>query len=144
MIPSRIELLDAMPLTDNGKLDRRAVLALLESAAEGAADSTPRNEVESALLDIFAGVLGGTELGVHDDFFQLGGDSVLATTAIARIREWLDADHALVADIFAARTIAALAERLTAADPQPGRLAQVARVYLEVAGMSDAEVLAQT
>ncbi|MEU4837288.1 amino acid adenylation domain-containing protein [Nocardia testacea] len=144
MIPSRIELLDAMPLTDNGKLDRRAVLALLESGAAGEAAATPRNEVESALLDIFAGVLGGTELGVHDDFFRLGGDSVLATTAIARIREWLDADYALVADIFAARTAAALAERLTAADPQPGRLGQVARVYLEVAGMSDAEVLAQT
>ncbi|MGA6207309.1 amino acid adenylation domain-containing protein [Nocardia testacea] len=144
MIPSRIELLDAMPLTDNGKLDRRAVLALLESGAEVAADAAPRNEVESALLDILAGVLGGAELGVHDDFFQLGGDSVLATTAIARIREWLDADYAMVADIFAARTTAALAERLTAADPQPGRLGQVARVYLEVAGMSDAEVLAQT
>ncbi|NUP26771.1 MAG: amino acid adenylation domain-containing protein [Nocardia sp.] len=144
MIPSRIELLDAMPLTGNGKLDRRAVLALLESTAGGTADSAPRDEVESALRDIFAGVLGGAELGVHDDFFQLGGDSVLATTAIARIREWLDADHALVADIFATRTIAALAQRLTAADPQPGRLAQVARVYLEVAGMSDAEVLAQT
>ncbi|WP_328398751.1 non-ribosomal peptide synthetase [Nocardia sp. NBC_00416] len=144
MVPARIEILDAMPLTGNGKLDRRAVLALLESDSGTVVDSAPRNDVETALLDIVAGVLGGDGIGVHDDFFQLGGDSVLATTAIARIRDWLDADHALVADIFAARTIAALAQRLTASDPRPGRLAQVSRVYLEVAGMSDDEVLAQT
>lgn len=144
MIPSRIELLDAMPLTANGKLDRRAVVALLESDSGPAVDGSARNDVEAALLDIVGGVLGGAEIGVHDDFFRLGGDSVLATTVIARVREWLDAEHALVADIFAARTVAALAERLVATDPQPGRLEQVARVYLEVAGMSDDEVLAQT
>ncbi len=144
MIPARIEILDEMPLTDNGKLDRRAVQARLAADPAATVGNAPRDEVEAALLDIVSGVLGGAAIGVHDDFFRLGGDSVLATTAIARIREWLDAEQALVADIFAARTVAALAARLTTADPQPGRLAQVARVYLEVAGMSDDEVLAQT
>lgn len=144
MTPSRIELLDAMPLTANGKLDRRAVVALLESDSGPTVDGAARNDVEAALLDIVGTVLGGAEIGVHDDFFRLGGDSVLATTVIARVREWLDAEHALVADIFAARTVAALAERLVAKDPQTGHLEQVARVYLEVAGMSDEEVLAQT
>nr|WP_069161975.1 non-ribosomal peptide synthetase [Nocardia altamirensis] len=141
MIPTRIELLEQMPLTGNGKLDRRAVIALLAPAAADLTDSRPRTDVEAALADIVGGVLGGGTIGVHDDFFERGGDSVLATTVIARVREWLDADHALVADIFAARTIAGLAQRLEAKD---SRLPQVAKMYLEVAAMSDDEVLAQT
>ncbi|MFG1794467.1 amino acid adenylation domain-containing protein [Nocardia sp. NPDC049149] len=141
MIPARIEVLDQMPLTGNGKLDRRAVLALLAPGAAEATDNLPRTDVEAALADIVGGVLDVDTIGVHDDFFQRGGDSVLATTVIARVREWLDVEQALVADIFAARTIAGLAQRLQAKD---SRLPQVAKMYLEVAALSDDEVLAQT
>ncbi|WP_051161579.1 non-ribosomal peptide synthetase [Nocardia brevicatena] len=144
MVPSRIEFLKSMPLTGNGKLDRRAVAALLETDAGTVPDGRPRTEVEAALADIVAGVLELDDIGVHDDFFRSGGDSVLATTVIARVREWLDADYAVVADIFAARTVSALAQRLQERDPQEGRLPQIARMYLEVAAMSDEEVLAQT
>ncbi|MEV6427912.1 amino acid adenylation domain-containing protein [Nocardia sp. NPDC051463] len=146
MIPTRVEFLEQLPLTENGKLDRRAVIALLEPGAGDGANSAPRNDIESALADIVAGVLGVDSIGVHDDFFGLGGDSVLATTVIARVREWLEADHALVADMFATRTIARLAERLGRREADrgnPGRLAVVARLYLEVAAMTDAEVMAE-
>ncbi|MBH0777627.1 non-ribosomal peptide synthetase [Nocardia bovistercoris] len=146
MIPTRVEYLERMPLTDNGKLDRRAVLALLESGPKESENSAPRTDVEAALADIVAGVLGADAIGVHDDFFGLGGDSVLATTVVARVREWLDLDHALVADIFATRTVAGLAERLgerEAARGTPDRLAEVARLYLEVAAMSDEEIMAE-
>jgi mycobactin phenyloxazoline synthetase len=143
MIPTRVEILDQMPLTANGKLDRRAVVALLEPAAGEAHDSAPSSDVEAALVDIVAGVLGVAVVGVHEDFFSLGGDSVLATTVIARVREWLEADQALVADIFASRNIAALATRLLDKESQPGRLAAVAKLYLEVAALSDEEILAQ-
>ncbi|TQM28946.1 non-ribosomal peptide synthetase [Nocardia bhagyanarayanae] len=146
MIPTRIELLDDMPLTDNGKLDRRAVVALLEPSAQDTADLAPRTPLESALAAIVAEVLGVPRLGVHDDFFGLGGDSVLATTAIARVREWLDAEHALVADILVGRTVAGLAERLLAKEAEagtPDRLDEVAKLYLEVAAMTDEEILAQ-
>ncbi|WP_216912377.1 non-ribosomal peptide synthetase [Nocardia noduli] len=146
MIPTRVEYLDRMPLTDNGKLDRRAVIALLEPGAGDTANSAARNEVEAALAEIVAGVLGAESVGVHDDFFALGGDSVLATTVIARVREWLEVDHALVADIFATRTVASLAERLGKREADrgtPDRLPAVARLYLEVAAMSDEEILAE-
>ncbi|MFI6171260.1 amino acid adenylation domain-containing protein [Nocardia sp. NPDC051052] len=146
MIPTRIEILDRMPLTDNGKLDRRAVLALLEPAAAEARDADPHGPLEAALAAIVAAVLGVDRIGVHDDFFAAGGDSVLATTAIARVREWLDVDHALVADILIGRTVADLARRLSAKETErgtPGRLPVVAALYLEVAAMSDDEVLAQ-
>jgi mycobactin phenyloxazoline synthetase len=135
MIPTRIEHLDRIPLTANGKLDRRAVVALLEApehSFHGALDSSPRNELEAALAEIVAEVLGHAgekSVGVHDDFFALGGDSVLATSVVARTR-----------------TVAGFAERLDkreAARGTPHRLAAVARHYLEVAALTDEEVLAQ-
>ncbi|MFF0493034.1 amino acid adenylation domain-containing protein [Nocardia sp. NPDC004068] len=144
MIPTRVEILDPMPLTPNGKLDRREVLARLRANAAEAQDNSPRGPLETALVDIVAGVLGAERVGVHDDFFALGGDSVLATTVIARVREWLDAPHAVVSDLFATRTVAGLAERLAARESDPARLTTVAELYLEVAAMSDEEILAQT
>jgi mycobactin phenyloxazoline synthetase len=151
MVPTRIEYLDRIPLTSNGKLDRRAVLALLEApeVADGAPDSAPRNDLEAALAEIVGEVLGraGQEaVGVHDDFFALGGDSVLATTVVARVRDWLDVDHAVVTDLFATRTVAGFAERLDnreAARGTPQRLAVIARHYLEIAALTDEEVLAE-
>ncbi|BAH50571.1 non-ribosomal peptide synthetase [Rhodococcus opacus] len=141
MIPERIVTLETFPLTPNGKLDRRALWAVLDD--DGAATPAfvaPRTSLEAALADVVGTVLERREVGASDDFFALGGDSVLATTAIARIRDWLDAPHATVADIFAARTVAELAHRLDANDAVPGRLERVAEVYLEVAGMDDEEI----
>lgn len=144
MVPARVEFLTRMPLTANGKLDRRAVVRLLEPEAEEDQVTAPRDDVEAALADIVATVLGVDAIGVHDDFFGRGGDSVLATTVIARVREWLQADHALVADLFATRTVARFAERLQEREGNDGRLPAVARLYLEVASMTDEEILAQT
>ena len=146
MIPTRIEILERMPLTDNGKLDRRAVAALLEPDAARAVDARPRTALETALATIVAEVLGVERIGVHDDFFGAGGDSVLATTAVARIREWLEVDHALVADLLVGRTVAGLAGRLVERETErgtPDRLDAVAELYLEVAAMTDEEILAQ-
>jgi mycobactin phenyloxazoline synthetase len=149
MVPTRIVSVGQFPLTSNGKLDRRAVAALLEPEAlnaEAAAAAPPRNDVEAALAEIVAEVLSVTSVGVQDDFFALGGDSVLATTVIARVRDWLEADHAVVADLFATRTVAGFAERLNKREAQrgtPERLAVIASHYLEIAAMSDEEVLQQ-
>src|SRR5208282_5485942 len=83
MIPTRSVFLERMPLSSNGKLGRRAVVALLEPEAAEAAnaqDSGPRDDVEAALAVIFTEVLGRTDqasVGVQADFFALGGDSVL-------------------------------------------------------------------
>ncbi len=145
MIPTRITVLERIPLTPNGKVDRGAVTALLDEQGYQGDGGVARNDVEAALVQIVTEVLGVESAGVHDDFFALGGDSVLATTAIARVRDWLDVEHATVADLFATRTVAGLAERLQARESQrgtPGRLAVVARHYLEVAAMTDEEVLA--
>ncbi len=150
MVPTRIVFFGQFPLTSNGKLDRRALAALLEPEAAQPLDAghrAPRNDVEAALAEIIAAVLGVNSVGVHDDFFALGGDSVLATTVIARVRDWLDIDHAVVADLLGTRTVACFAERLSireAGRGTPDRLAVIARHYLEVAAMTDEEVLAES
>jgi mycobactin phenyloxazoline synthetase len=149
MVPTRTVFFEQFPLTSNGKLDRRAVAALLEpEAAEApdAEDGAPRNDLEAALAEIVAEVLGVDSIGVHDDFFARGGDSVLATTVIARVRDWLEIDHAVVTDLFATRSVAGFAARLDkreAARGTPQRLAVIARHYLDIASMTDEEVLAE-
>jgi mycobactin phenyloxazoline synthetase len=147
MVPTRTVFFEQIPLTSNGKLDRRAVAALLEPETSAPEDGAPRNDVQAAFADIVAEVLGVDLVGVHDDFFALGGDSVLATTVIARVRDLLEIDHALVADLYATRTVAGLAERLDKREAQrgmPDRLAVIARHYLDVAALTDEEVLTES
>ena len=146
MIPRHLLLVDRIPFTDAGKVDRRAVTALLTAGVAGAQPDHRRcaTPVEAALAAIIGEVLGldpARPMQADDDFFTLGGDSVLATQAVSRICTWLDTPTVMTADIFAGRTVAALAARLTARQAEPGRLEQVAELYLEISGMAAAEVL---
>ncbi|MBF6179387.1 non-ribosomal peptide synthetase [Nocardia otitidiscaviarum] len=146
MIPTRVELLAELPFTANGKPDRKAIVTLLAAGERVSEFVAPRTDLERALADIVAAVLGRDRVGATDDFFALGGDSVLATAVVARVREWLDSPDTVVADFFAARTVAGLAQRLLEREQRtatPGRLATVAAMYLEVAALSDEAVLAQ-
>jgi mycobactin phenyloxazoline synthetase len=147
MVPAQIVVVEAIPFTAGGKIDRRAVATLLErelaerAPGETATFTAPSTTLERALTRIVAEVLGRKGFGVDDDFFALGGDSVLATQTVARVREWLDAPHVAVSDIFAARTVAALARLLIAHENGSGRLEAVAELYLEVTQMDSADVL---
>jgi mycobactin phenyloxazoline synthetase len=145
MIPRRFEIVDRIPFTVGGKTDRRAVARILADTVNtgdlATGRRTPSTALESALAVIVAELVGAREVCVDDDFFELGGDSVLATTAVARIRDWLDTPTVMVADIFATRTVAALAARLAEREPGSRRLEQVAELYLEVADMDNADVL---
>lgn len=147
MIPKIIVVTDRIPFTVNGKIDRTAVARLLADAEPPAAAAyrAPTGPLESALVSIVAEVLDieSDTIGVDDDFFSLGGDSVMATQVIARVRDWLDSPTVLVTDMFAARCVAKLAERLVARERDAERLSAVAEVYLEVAGMDSAAVLSE-
>ncbi|SPM41825.1 Non-ribosomal peptide synthetase component F, partial [Mycobacterium numidiamassiliense] len=149
MIPRHIVAMESIPFTDAGKIDRRAVAAHLSAAVAGSGMDAPgyrapSTALESALVAIVVDLLGLDRVGVDDDFFALGGDSVLATQAVARIRAWLDTPNVMVADIFANRTVSALARLLGRGERDSGRLDQVAELYLEVIGMDADSVLAES
>ncbi|MCG5262391.1 amino acid adenylation domain-containing protein [Cupriavidus gilardii] len=82
MVPAQIVPLNQLPVTSNGKLDRRA---LPEPVWETHAYVAPRNDVETMLATIWQEVLGAERVGIHDDFFELGGHSLLLTQLVSRL-----------------------------------------------------------
>ncbi len=111
MVPGAVVLLDALPLTAGGKLDRARLPA---PAPEGAREYVaPRTLSEALLAETWAGVLGVERVGAEDDFFALGGHSLLAMRVVARVREAFGVDLPVHA-VFEAPTLAALAERVEA------------------------------
>lgn len=144
MIPTVFAVTDRIPFS-NGKIDRRAVLQRLSEAELPACRGrrAPETALEKAIAAILGEVLGRTDVGADDDFFSLGGDSVMATAAVARMRDWLDTPTVMVPDVFAARSVEELARRLIAREPLSDRLEQVADLYLEISGMDGAEVASE-
>lgn len=128
MVPSGIKVLDEIPLSGNGKVDRRALPAL--DAGADRAVRLPRNAREALLAELFADVLEVPTIGIDDDFFDLGGNSLLATKLVSRLRTALGADVA-IRSIFEHPTVADLAPQLGAggthqplvAHPDRGELA---------------------
>jgi amino acid adenylation domain-containing protein len=111
MIPSTIVVLEALPLTPNGKVDRKALPEPGESEIGGAAYVAPRNEIEKKLTEIWQEVLGLEKIGIHDSFFNLGGNSLLGIRIVNKIQEWLE-EVVHVTILFLAPTIEALAVKL--------------------------------
>lgn len=109
MIPSVFVGLGALPLTPNGKLDRKALPEPDVGARFGHVFVAPRNRTEEMLARIWAEVLRIDEIGVHDNFFDLGGHSLLSTQIASRIRNAFGFDVPLKA-VFEAQTVAEMAE----------------------------------
>ena len=145
MIPQILVATDRIPFTVGGKIDRKAVAQRLAQAGAPAQRvyRAPSTHLQKALAAIVGEVLARTDVSVDDDFFALGGDSVLATTVVARVRDWLDTPTVGVPDIFATRTVEMLAARLADRETGSDRLEQVAELYLEISDMDNAEVVSE-
>jgi amino acid adenylation domain-containing protein len=112
MVPSTFVTLETLPLTPSGKVDRRAL-----PPPEGvrpdlkAAYAPPRTPVEEVLAELWARSLGVERVGVHDDFFDLGGHSLIATQLVSQVRRAFEVEIPL-RELFEAPTVADLAERV--------------------------------
>jgi len=113
MIPAEFTWLDCLPLTPNGKVDRSAL-----PVSDPAAKPTRTGEVQARLSDILTGLVGVKEIGGDDNFFQLGGSSLLGAQLIARIREAFGVDLTL-RKLFQAPTVSALSRVIELSPPKP-------------------------
>ncbi|CAD5967368.1 non-ribosomal peptide synthetase [Planktothrix agardhii] len=118
MVPSAFVILESLPLTSNGKVDRRALPAPdFQSEEQYVA---PRNPIEEILASIWVKVLKVEQVGIHDNFFELGGHSLLATQLISRIRKAFKVEMPL-RELFVAPTVAALAQVIKRVSEQEER-----------------------
>ncbi len=111
MVPAAVVVLEALPLTVNGKLDRRALPA--PEYQNVARYRAPETAVEHSIADIYAHVLGVEQVGIDDSFFDLGGDSISAMRVIAAINTALDVDLA-VRTLFESPSVHALSGHVDA------------------------------
>ena len=116
MVPAAFVHLERMPLTPNGKLDRKALPAPQGDAFASRQYEAPQGELEQTLAGLWCEVLKLERVGRHDNFFELGGHSLLAVQLVSRIRKVLNVEVAL-SELFAHPELAALAARLESASP---------------------------
>jgi acyl carrier protein len=109
MVPSTFVQLQALPLTANGKVDRRAVPApSMQQEPRSGSATRARNPVEETVAAIWCEVLGRSQVGMHEDFFDIGGHSLLATRLLARVQAVLQVEISL-RSLFEVPTVAGLA-----------------------------------
>ncbi|GAA0613066.1 non-ribosomal peptide synthase/polyketide synthase [Streptomyces crystallinus] len=113
MVPSLFVPLRQLPLTPNGKLDRQALPAPGPARPGGRAHIPPRTDTERRVARIWSDVLGVADIGVDDNFFALGGDSILSMQVVSRLRR--DGLHLATRDLFTHQTLGALADVVRAA-----------------------------
>ncbi len=116
MIPTQIMRLDGFPLTPNGKIDRKALPTPNIEVQSGY--EPPRNKIEQKLTEIWSGVLDCQKIGIHDNFFDLGGHSILAIKLLNQIQESFNQKLSL-SRLFQNPTIAQLAQKLSQIEVQP-------------------------
>ena len=139
MWPASFIVLDALPRSDNGKVDRNALpvdQAGVEIQEEYVA---PGTALEQVLAGIFAEILSLDRAGANDNFFDLGGHSLLATQVLSRVREAFHLELPLRM-LFTAPTIAAFAAAILENEAERKRVEQTAELLLKVASLSDEDV----
>ncbi|HEX3128876.1 MAG TPA: non-ribosomal peptide synthase/polyketide synthase, partial [Thermoanaerobaculia bacterium] len=127
MVPSAIVSLDAMPLTPNGKVDRKALAGIEPVRRTAGVYRAPRTITEERLAGIWRDLLGVERIGVEDNFFSLGGHSLMATRMVSRIRDAFGAELPL-RTLFEAPTLESLAGRVETS----GRAAESRIVEVEM------------
>jgi amino acid adenylation domain-containing protein len=140
MIPTAFVFLDKLPLTPNGKIDRQALPALDSNRRElQPAYVAPRTAVETVVAGIWAEVLDLDHVGVFDNFFTLGGHSLMSTRIVVRIREAFQVDVPLHR-IFSEPTVAGLSSALLDCSDRPEVSEKTAELLIKLSDLSDDQV----
>ena len=135
MVPYAVVVLDAFPVTAQGKTDPRALPAPGPRRGGAAAGARPRNAVEAQVAEIWAEVLSVSDVGLSDDFFRVGGHSLAAVRLLSRVRERFGRGVALP-DFMANPTVAHMASLLAATTPPDTRAPARALIDLTRGGTS--------
>jgi acyl-coenzyme A synthetase/AMP-(fatty) acid ligase len=140
MQPSAFVILDSLPLTSSGKVDRRALPAPARSRQQvDSVYAAPKKSVEKVLAKLWAEVLGVAVVGVDDDFLQLGGDSLLGARIVVSVNENFSPKNPLKI-LFETPTVARLAGYLIEQETMPGEVEKIAEIVLKVDAMSADEI----
>ncbi|MBV9788338.1 MAG: amino acid adenylation domain-containing protein [Chloroflexi bacterium] len=124
MLPSAFVVLEALPLSPNGKLDRKALPKPEQGASQQRVYVAPRTELEKSIAEIWASVLHVEQVGLEDNFFDLGGHSLLAMQVHSKLREHIGRDISML-DLFKYTTVGALARFLSQAEPETSAIEQI-------------------
>ena len=139
MVPSVFVVLDSFPLTPNGKVDRKALPEPKNSrVALAQAYTAPRNSVEAIIARVWSEILGVKTIGVHDNFFDLGGHSLKATQVVSRLRAELRSEIPL-RHLFEFTTIAELAAVIDSKTIRQLNSDKLDRLMSEIEAMSEEE-----
>jgi amino acid adenylation domain-containing protein len=140
MLPSAFIMLDELPLTANGKLDRTR-LSAVDTARPGLENTfvAPTNPVEEVVAGIWADVLGIKEVGIQDNFFALGGHSLLAAQVIKQICDTFHIEF-FMRQLFERPTVAGLAAVLVEDAQRRARIERIAELLIELDQLPDEEI----
>ena len=138
-VPDLFVEVSAFPLNAAGKIERKSLPAIARSTeSETAGLPETSTDLERVLTSVYAVVLGQTKIGLRDSFFDLGGNSLLATQAVSRIRDLLRVDLSVPA-LFESPGVEELAARLLREQAAPGRLEKIAQVVIKYQSLSEEE-----
>ena len=143
MIPRRFQILDSLPLSANGKIDRSALP--IPNQSGGSEYTPPRNDLDRQIIELWKQLLGRERVGIHDDFFNLGGNSLLAIQLLGQLRTQI-APNLTMAQLFGALTPAKQAELIRSLADTPSEanpIVPVAREETPLEHLSDDDVTAQ-
>jgi mycobactin phenyloxazoline synthetase len=141
MVPRAVEIVDLLPLTVNGKVDRSALASLLTQPRESRPAVRPMSDAETLVATIWRDLLGVTSVAADDNFFDLGGTSLIGLQVVSRLRKLFPIPLAQSA-LFARPTVAGVVELLRDAEDQPGKVEAVARAYHKLRSMPAVELAA--
>jgi amino acid adenylation domain-containing protein len=143
LVPGRFAIHDALPLTRNGKVDRRRLTTWEPSTMDAAPGEVGGDPVVELLATVWAQALGIAQVGPDDNFFDLGGDSLVGARILARLRDVFPGEDLSPRALMATSDVSGMAGTLAAKESVPGRMAEIAAIHLRIAGLTTDEVEAE-